>query len=71
MLGLQERIEKLKDKYRIIRDQKIRERVEALGVKIKGDEDRETLLQKEKDYKIAARQKIELLLKAFIEVQVV
>ena len=62
--GLQARIEKLKDKYRIIRDQKIRERVEALGVKIQGDEDRETLLQKEKDYKIA-RQKIELSLESF------
>ena len=62
--GLQARIEKLKDKYRIIRDQKIRERVEALGVKIQGDEDRETLLQKEKDYNIA-RQKIELSLESF------
>ncbi|MDB4192944.1 molybdopterin-dependent oxidoreductase [Candidatus Pelagibacter sp.] len=62
--GLQARIEKLKDKYRIIRDQKIRERVEALGVKTQGDEDRETLLQKEKDYKIA-RQKIELSLESF------
>ena len=62
--GLQERIEKLKDKYRIIRDQKIRERVEALGVKIQGDEDRETLLQKEKDHTIA-RQKIELSLESF------
>ena len=62
--GLQARIEKLKDKYRIIRDQKIRERVEALGIKIKGDEDRGTLLQKEKDYKIA-RQKIELSLESF------
>jgi len=62
--GLQARIEKLKDKYRIIRDQKIKERVEALGVKIKGDEDRETLLQKEKDYK-TARQKIELSLESF------
>ena len=62
--GLQARIEKLKDKYRIIRDQKIRERVEALGIKIIGDEDRETLLQKEKDYKIA-RQKIELSLESF------
>ena len=58
------RIEKLKDKYRIIRDQKIRERVEALGVKTQGDEDRETLLQKEKEYKIA-RQKIELSLESF------
>ncbi|MDC0436384.1 hypothetical protein OAL81_02430 [Candidatus Pelagibacter sp.] len=62
--GLQERIEKLKDKYRIIRDQKIRERVEALGVKIQGDEDRETLLQKEKEYTIG-RQKIELSLESF------
>ncbi|MDA7472074.1 hypothetical protein N8966_02080 [Candidatus Pelagibacter ubique] len=62
--GLQARIEKLKDKYRIIRDQKIRERVEALGVKIQGDEDRDTLLQKEKDYKVA-RQKIELSLESF------
>jgi len=62
--GLQARIEKLKDKYRIIRDQKIRERVEALGVKIEGDEDREALLQKEKDYKVA-RQKIELSLESF------
>ena len=62
--GLQERIEKLKDKYRIIRDQKIRERVEALGVKIVGDEDRETLLNKEKEY-IIARQKIEISLESF------
>ena len=62
--SLQERIEKLKAKYRIIRDQKIRERVEALGVKIQGDEDRETLLQKEKDYTIA-RQKIEFALESF------
>jgi len=62
--GLQARIEKLKNKYRILRDQKIKERVEALGVQIEGDEDRETLLQKEKDYKIA-RQKIELSLESF------
>ncbi len=62
--GLQERIEKLKEKYRIIRDQKIKERVEALGVRIQGNEDRETLLQKEKDYTIA-RQKIEFSLESF------
>ena len=62
--GLQERIERLKEKYRVIRDQKIRERVEALGVKIQEDDDRETLLQKEKDYTIA-RQKIELSLESF------
>jgi|TARA_B100001540_G_scaffold80511_1_gene72337 hypothetical protein len=62
--GLQERIEKLKEKYRIIRDQKIRERVEALGIKTEGDEDRETLLLKEKEYTLA-RQKIELSLESF------
>ena len=62
--GLQERINQLKDKYRIIRDQKIRERIEALGVKIRGDEDRETLLQKEKDYNLE-RQKIEFALESF------
>ena len=62
--GLQQRIEQLKEKYRIIRDQKIRERVEALGVKIIGDENRETLLKKEKEY-ILARQKIEFALESF------
>jgi hypothetical protein len=62
--GLQKRIDELKEKYRIIRDQKIRERVEALGVKIQGDEDRETLLQKEKEFTIA-RQKIEFALESF------
>jgi hypothetical protein len=62
--GLQQRIEKLKEKYRIIRDQKIKERVEALGVKLQGDENRETLLQKEKEYTIA-RQKIEFALESF------
>ncbi len=62
--GLQERIEKLKEKYRIIRDQKIRERVEALGIQLQGDEDRETLLLREKEYTIA-RQKIELCLESF------
>ena len=61
--GLQQRIEKLKEKYRIIRDQKIKERVEALGVKLQGDEDRETLLQKETEYTIA-RQKIEFALES-------
>ena len=62
--GLQERIDKLKEKYRIIRDQKIRERVESLGVKLQGDEDRETLLLKEKEYTLA-RQKIEFALESF------
>ena len=62
--GLQERIDKLKEKYRIIRDQKIRERVEALGVTLQGDEDRETLLKKEKEYNLE-RQKVEFALESF------
>ena len=62
--GLQERIDKLKEKYRIIRDQKIKERVEALGVNLQGDEDRETLLLKEKEYTLA-RQKVEFALESF------
>ena len=52
------------------KDQKIRERVEALGVKIQGNEDRETLLRKEKEYTLA-RQKIEFALESFIGVPVV
>jgi len=62
--GLQERIEKLKNKYRLIRDQKIRERVESLGVKIIEGDNRETLLQKEREYYLA-RQKIESALESF------
>ena len=61
---MQERIDKLKEKYRIIRDQKIKERVEALGVKLQGDEDRETLLLKEKEHALA-RQKVEFALESF------
>ena len=62
--GLQQRIDKLKEKYRIIRDQKIKERVESLGVELEGNEDRETLLFKEKEYNLA-RQKIEFALESF------
>jgi len=61
---LQERIDKLKEKYRIIRDQKIRERVEALGVQIQEGDDREILLQKERQY-LFERQKIENCLESF------
>ena len=62
--GLQERIEKLKEKYRIIRDQKIRERVEALGVQVQEGDDREALLQKEREYRIE-REKVENCLESF------
>ena len=61
---IQERIDKLKEKYRLIRDQKIRDRLEALGIKTLDEDDRETLLKKEKNY-IAARQLVETSLESF------
>ena len=61
---MQDRIDKLKEKYRLIRDQKIRERVEALGITISDKDDRDTLLKKEHDY-IVSRQKIENSLESF------
>ena len=62
--GLQERIDKLKEKYKVIRDQKIRERVEALGVQVQEGDNREILLQKEREY-LLERQKIESCLESF------
>ena len=62
--GLQNRIEKLKEKYQQIRDQKIKERVEALGVQTQEGDDRATLLQREREYTLA-RQKIEFALESF------
>ena len=58
------RLEKIKDKYRLIREQKIRERVESLGVEISEADTKEDLLQKEKEY-AAHRQTIELVLESF------
>ncbi len=62
--SLQDRIDKLKKKYQQIRDQKIKERVAALGVEIKDGDSREILLEKEKQYNLD-RQKIELSLESF------
>ena len=62
--SLQDRIDKLKKKYKQIRDQKIRERVAALGVEIQDNDSREILLEKEKQYNLD-RQKIELSLESF------
>jgi len=61
---VEERLEKIKDKYRLIREQKIRERVESLGVEISDADTKEDLLQKEKEY-AAHRQTIELILESF------
>jgi len=61
---VEERLEKIKDKYRLIREQKIRERVESLGVEISDADTKEDLLQKEKEYAVH-RQTIELVLESF------
>jgi hypothetical protein len=62
--GVQERIDKIKQKYQDLRDQKIRERVEQLGVEILEGDDRSALLEKERNYNLE-RQKIEFALESF------
>ncbi len=61
---VQERIDKIKEKYQALRDQKIRERVAQLGVKIEEGDDRAVLLEKERIYNLE-RQKIEFALESF------
>jgi len=61
---VEERIEKIKEKYRNIRNQKIRERVESLGVEILDTDTKEDILLKEKEY-AAQRESIELVLESF------
>jgi len=61
---VEERLEKIKEKYRLIREKKIRARVQSLGVKISDTDTKEDLLNKEKEY-AAHRQSIELVLESF------
>ena len=58
------RLEKIKEKYRLIREQKIRERVESLGVDISDEDTKEDLLKKEREY-AEHRHTIELVLESF------
>ena len=50
----------LKKRYQELRDQKIRERVEQLGISIAEGDDRVILLEKEKNYYLE-RQKLNML----------
>ena len=61
---VEERLEKIKEKYRLIREQKIRERVESLGVEISDTDTKEDLLQKEREY-AEHRETIEVVLESF------
>ena len=62
--SVEERLEKIKEKYRLIREQKIRERVQSLGVEISDADTREDLLKKEREY-AEHRHTIELVLESF------
>ena len=63
-VDVQERIDKIKKKYQALRDQKIRTRIEQLGVKVEEGDDRAALLEKERVYNLE-RQKIEFALESF------
>ena len=62
--SIEERLEKIKEKYRLIRDQKIRERVQSLGLEISDSDTREDLLKKEREH-AEHRNTIELVLESF------
>jgi len=62
--SVQERIDKIKEKYQKLRDQKIADRVKALGIEVKENDDRTALLEKERIYNLE-RQKIEFALESF------
>ncbi len=61
---VEERIIAIKKRYQELRDQKIRERVEQLGITVTEGDDRVILLEKEKNYYLE-RQKIEYALESF------
>ena len=65
---VQQRIDKIKEKYKSLREQKvneaIRERVAQLGIKIEDTDDKATLLKKERVYN-EEREKIEYALESF------
>ena len=62
--SVQARIDKIKEKYQKLRDQKIADRVKALGIEVQESDDRTVLLEKERVYNLE-RQKIEFALESF------
>ena len=61
---VQHRIDQIKQKYQAIRDQKIKERIEQLGIEVSDTDTRADLLQKEYEFNLA-REKIENTLESF------
>ena len=62
--AVQERIDLIKKKYQALRDQKIRERIQQLGIEVTESDDRSALLEKERQYNLD-RQKIEFALESY------
>ena len=62
--GVQDRIDAIKQKYQALRDQKIRERIEELGIQTTDSDTRADLLEKERQYNLD-RQKIEFALESY------
>ena len=62
--GVQSRIDAIKQKYQSLRDQKIKERIEELGIETTDSDTRSELLEKERQYN-AGRQKIEFALESY------
>ena len=62
--GVEDRIEAIKLKYQALRDQKIRERIQQLGIEVTDEDDRAALLEKERQYN-SDRQKIEFALESY------
>jgi len=62
--SVQERIDKIKLKYQTLRDQKIKERIQELGIEVTDSDTRAELLEKERQYNLD-RQKIEFALESY------
>ena len=63
-VGVQERIDLIKKKYQALRDQKIRQRIEELGIEVTDSDTRSELLEKEREYN-SDRLKIEFALESY------
>ena len=59
-----DRIDAIKEKFRLLREERIRTRIKALGVEISDLDTKEDLIQKEKEYTLG-RQQIEFALAPF------
>ena len=61
---VQEAIERIRLKYKQIRDDKIRKRIESLGIEVNSEDTREDLYQKEKEFN-EKRLQVEIVLESF------